>query len=246
MVEVVVGPVAFGLDYRAFEVEGRGLARGSPDGGSCQRVCHATGIVPPSSPFWIRDPFGGEGAAAGFCYGIVEGFEGCMDRVPPIIVIPGGDKRRCAMFGSVWQAWGQQHNELLHPRIFVFVFGTVASGSGWWDECRAVKGVDVDGYSGMVRSKGMIKGNIYLAQLGGQVCSVVGEDEVQNGHLLCAVWWCPGGDVSRVEAVEAVGLKPVGEGGGPTVGHAIGGGPEGGVRVEVPDQKGGDLVVEFV
>jgi hypothetical protein len=82
------------------------------------------------------------------------------------------------MFGSIWQARGQQHSELLHPCIFVFIFGIVASWGGWWDERRAVKGVDVDGYSGMVRSKGMIKGNIYLTQLGGQVCSVVGEDEV--------------------------------------------------------------------
>ena len=173
-----MGPLPFGLDYRAFEVEGRGLLHGVPSGGSCQHVRHTAGIIPPPCPFGIQDLFGGKGAAAGFFDGIIERLEGCMDRVPPIIVIPGGDKRRCAMFGSVWQAQGQQHNELLHPRIFVFIFGTVASGSGWWDECRAVKGVDVDGYSGMVRSKGMIKGNIYLTQLGGQVCSVVGEDEV--------------------------------------------------------------------
>ena len=145
VVEVVVGPVPFGLDYRALEVEGRSLACCSPGGGSCQRVCHAAGIVPPSCPFRIRDPFGGEGASAGFCYGVVERFEGCVDRVPPIIVIPGGDRRRCAMFGSVWQARGQRHSELLHPRIFVFIFGTVARGGGWWNKCRAVKGVDRDG-----------------------------------------------------------------------------------------------------
>ena len=47
MVEVVVGPVPFGLDYCVFEVEGCGLACGSPNGSSCQRVCHAAGIVPP-------------------------------------------------------------------------------------------------------------------------------------------------------------------------------------------------------
>ena len=52
--------------------------------------------------------------------------------------------------------------------------------------------------------------------------------------------------MSRVEAVEAVGLKPVGEGRGPAVGCAIGSGPEGRVHVEVPDQKGGDLIIKFV
>jgi hypothetical protein len=70
------------------------------------------------------------------------------------------------MFRSIWQAWGQQHNELLHPRIFVFVFGTVAHWGRWWDKCRAVKGVDVDGYSHMVRAQGVFKGDIYLTQLG--------------------------------------------------------------------------------
>ena len=63
---------------------------------------------------------------------------------------------------------------------------------------------------------------------------------------MSGVWWCPGGDVSRVEAVEAVGLEPVCEGGGPTVGRAIGDRPQRGVRVEVPDQKGWDLIVEFM
>jgi len=92
----------------------------------------------------------------------------------------------------------------------------------------------------------MIKGNIYLAQLGRQVCGVVGKYQVEDQCLLGVVWWHPGGDVSRVEAVEAVGLEPVGEGRGPTVGHVIGGGPEGRVRVEVPNQKGGDLIIEFV
>jgi hypothetical protein len=71
------------------------------------------------------------------------------------------------MFGSIWQARGRQHSELLHPRIFVFIFDAVASGGRWWDQCRAVKGVDVYGYGGMVRAERMIKGNIYLAQLGG-------------------------------------------------------------------------------
>jgi len=201
VVEVVVGPVSFGLDYRALEVEGRGLACRSPDGGSCQRVCHATGIVPPSCPFRIRDPFGGEGAAAGFCYGVVEWFEGCVDRVPPIIVIPGGDKRRCAMFGSVWQAWGQRHNELLHPRIFVFVFGMVACRGRRWDKCRAVKGVDEDGYGGVVRAEGMFKGNIYLAQLGGKLCGVVGKNQVEDRRLLSCAWWGPCGDVAGLEAM---------------------------------------------
>ena len=65
MVEIVVCPVSLGLDYRALEVEGHGLACSSPDGSSCQHVCHATGIVPPSCPFGIRDPFGGECAVAG-------------------------------------------------------------------------------------------------------------------------------------------------------------------------------------
>jgi hypothetical protein len=50
VVEVVVGPVSFGLDYCALEVEGRCLVHSPPDGSSCQRVCHATGIVPPPSP----------------------------------------------------------------------------------------------------------------------------------------------------------------------------------------------------
>jgi hypothetical protein len=75
VVEVVVGPVSFGLDYCALEVEGRCLVHGPPDGSSCQRVCHATGIVPPPCPFQIWDPFGGKCAAAGFCNGIVERFE---------------------------------------------------------------------------------------------------------------------------------------------------------------------------
>jgi hypothetical protein len=63
---------------------------------------------------------------------------------------------------------------------------------------------------------------------------------------LGVVWQCPGGDVMRVEAVKAIGLEPVSEGGGPAVRCVIGGGPEGGVRVEVPDQKGWDLIVEFM
>jgi hypothetical protein len=91
VVEIVVGPVPFGLDYRALEVEGRSLVRRVPDGGSCQRVCHAAGIVPTSCPFGIRDPFGGKRSVAGFFDGVIEGLEGCVDRVPPIIVIPGGD-----------------------------------------------------------------------------------------------------------------------------------------------------------
>jgi hypothetical protein len=70
-------------------------------------VCHATGIIPPSSPFRIWDLFGGEGAAAGFSDGVVEGFEGHVDHAPLIIVIPSRSRRWCAMFGSVWQAWGQ-------------------------------------------------------------------------------------------------------------------------------------------
>ena len=142
MVEVVVGPISFGLDYCAFEIEGCGLARCSPDGGSCQRVCHAAGIVPPSCPLRIRDPSGGEGAAAGFCYGIVERFEGCVDRVPPIFVIPGGDKRRCAMFGSVWQARGQQHNELLHPQVLEFVVDFEARWGRGGNNGDAVKGIN--------------------------------------------------------------------------------------------------------
>ena len=60
------------------------------------------------------------------------------------------------------------------------------------------------------------------------------------------VRWCPGGDVAGVEAMKAVGLDPVGECGGPTVRCAIRGRPEGGVRVEVPNQKGWDLIVEFM
>jgi len=63
---------------------------------------------------------------------------------------------------------------------------------------------------------------------------------------LGVVRWGPGGDMARVEAVEAIGLKPVGEGSGLAVGCAIGGGPKGGVHVEVPDQKGWDLIVEFM
>jgi hypothetical protein len=82
------------------------------------------------------------------------------------------------MFGSVWQAWGQQHSELLHPRIFVFIFGTVAHRGGWQNKCRAVKGVDVDGNGHVVRAKGVFKRNIYLAQLGRKVCGVIGEDQV--------------------------------------------------------------------
>ena len=91
MVEVIVGPVPLGLDYCAFEVEGHGLARSSPDGGSCQHVCHAAGIVPPSCSFRIRDLFGRESAVASFCDSVVKGLEGCVDQVLPIIVIPGGD-----------------------------------------------------------------------------------------------------------------------------------------------------------
>jgi hypothetical protein len=64
--------------------------------------------------------------------------------------------------------------------------------------------------------------------------------------MLGVVRWGPGGDMTGVEAVEAVGLKPVGEGGGPAVRCVIGGRLEGGVRVEVPDQKGWDLIVEFM
>ena len=74
-----MGPVALGLDYHAFKVEGHGLVRGSPNGGSCQRVCHAAGIIPPLCSFRIRDPFGRESAVASFCDGIVEGLEGCVD-----------------------------------------------------------------------------------------------------------------------------------------------------------------------
>ena len=96
-----MGPVAFCLDYRAFEVEGHGLVRSSSNGGSCQCVCDATGIVPPSCPFGIWDPFGGESAVAGFCNGVVEGFEGCVDLAPLIIVIPSRGLQRCAMFGSI-------------------------------------------------------------------------------------------------------------------------------------------------
>jgi len=147
-----VGPVPLSLDYHALEVEGRGLACGSPNGGLCQHVGHATGIVPPSCPFGIRDLSGGECVMAGFCDGIIKGLEGCVDQVPPIIMIPGRDWRWCAMFGSVWQAWGQQHSELLHPHIFVFIFGMVASRGGWWNKCRAVKRIDMDGHSRVVRS----------------------------------------------------------------------------------------------
>ena len=85
----------------------------------------------------------------------------------------------------------------------------------------------MDGYSGMVRAKGVFKGDIYLTQLGGEVCCVVSKDEVKDGGPLGVVRWGLGGDVLRVEAVEAIGLKPVGEGGGPAVRCAIGGGPEG-------------------
>ena len=92
----------------------------------------------------------------------------------------------------------------------------------------------------------MFKRYIYLAQLGGEVRSVIGENKVKDGHLLVVVQWGPGGDMLGVEAVEAVGLEPVGECGGPAVGCAIRGGLEGGVRVEVPDQKGWDLIVEFM
>jgi hypothetical protein len=56
------------------------------------------------------------------------------------------------MFGSIWQARGQQHSELLHLHIFVFIFGMVAGRGGWWDERWAVKGIDIDGYSGVVRA----------------------------------------------------------------------------------------------
>jgi hypothetical protein len=66
VVEVVVGLVSFGLDYCALEVKGHGLVRRPPDGGSCQHVCHAVGIIPPSCSFWIQDLFGREGAAASF------------------------------------------------------------------------------------------------------------------------------------------------------------------------------------
>jgi hypothetical protein len=104
----------------------------------------------------------------------------------------------------------------------------------------------MDGYSGVVRAEGVGKGNIYLAQLGGEVSGVVGEDQVEDGRLLGGVWRGPSGGVAGVEAMEAVGLEPVCEGGGPAVGCAIGDGPEGRVRVEVPDQKGWDLIVEFM
>ena len=92
----------------------------------------------------------------------------------------------------------------------------------------------------------MFKGNIYLTQLGGKVCGVVGEDQVKDRRLLGGGWWGPGGGVAGVEAVEAVGLQPIGEGGSPAVGCAIGDGPERRVCVEVPDQKGWDLIVEFM
>ena len=52
--------------------------------------------------------------------------------------------------------------------------------------------------------------------------------------------------MAGVEAVEAVGLEPIGEGGGPAVGRAIGDGLEGGVCVKVPDQKGWDLIIKFM
>jgi hypothetical protein len=107
VVELLVGPVPLGLDYRVFKVNGCFFAYSPPDGSSCQCVCHATGIIPPSSPFRIWDLFGGEGAAAGFSDGVVEGFEGHVDHAPLIIVIPSRSRRWCAMFGSVWQAWGQ-------------------------------------------------------------------------------------------------------------------------------------------
>ena len=52
--------------------------------------------------------------------------------------------------------------------------------------------------------------------------------------------------MTGVKAVEAIGLKPVGECGGPAVGHATGDRPEGGVHVEVPNQKGWGLIIEFM
>ena len=52
--------------------------------------------------------------------------------------------------------------------------------------------------------------------------------------------------MSRVEAMKAVGLEPISEHGRPTVRRVIRDQPEGGVCVEVPDQKGWDLIVEFM
>jgi hypothetical protein len=46
--------------------------------------------------------------------------------------------------------------------------------------------------------------------------------------------------------VEAICLEPVDEGEHPAVGCVIGDRPEGGVCVEVPDQKGRDLIIEFM
>jgi hypothetical protein len=66
IVEIVVGPIPFGLDYCAFEIEGRSLAHASPNGSSCQHVCHTIGIIPPVCSVRIRDPFGRECAMAGF------------------------------------------------------------------------------------------------------------------------------------------------------------------------------------
>ena len=79
----------------------------------------------------------------------------------------------------------------------------------------------------MIRAERVIEGDIYLAQLGGKMRSIIGEDQVEDGRLLGGVRWGPGGDVAGVEAMEAIGLEPIGEGGGPAVGCAIGNRPEG-------------------
>ena len=124
MVEVVVGPVVLGLSYRALEVEGCGLLGGVPDGGSCPCMGNAARIVPPSGPFGVRDPFGGEGVPAGLFDSVIEWFEGCVDRAPLIIVILSGGAWRCAMFGSIWQARG---NNIANS----FIHASLCSSSAW-------------------------------------------------------------------------------------------------------------------
>jgi hypothetical protein len=57
---------------------------------------------------------------------------------------------RCAMFGSVWQARGQQHNKLLHPRVLELVFGVKSGWSRGRDKGDAVKGVYVKGERGVI------------------------------------------------------------------------------------------------
>ena len=92
-------------------------------GGPRQRVCHAAGVVPPPDAPRVGDPVGLQGVVAHFIDCPIEQVEGLINGL--MSRDPTTNHRRvigrCAMFGSVWQARGQQHSELLHPQVLEFV-----------------------------------------------------------------------------------------------------------------------------